>query len=137
VTGVLHAFAPPLALEIVPGDPYATVMGRGAYGHAYEGVPGCLHGGHVSIAFDEVLLLASAMDGVLRMTGQLNVTYRLPVPICTDIRYEARLDRIEGRKAFVTGTLHAGDVLCAEATGLFIAPREGRIEELHLEREAR
>jgi hypothetical protein len=47
-----------------------------------------------------------------------------------------QLDRVEGRKTFTTGQLYAGDTLCAEAEGLFIAARPGKIDELHAKRDA-
>lgn len=54
------------------------------------------------------------------MTGTLSIRYRRPTPLHTDLRFEASLDRKEGRKLFTTGRLYAGDDLCAEAEGLFI-----------------
>ena len=45
------------------------------------------------------------------------------------------LQRQEGRKTFATGRLHAGDVLCAEAEGLFIAAKPGTFEALQSRRD--
>jgi hypothetical protein len=40
------------------------------------------------------------------------------------------VDRVEGRKIFTSGTLHAGDDLCAEAEGLFISVDFSRLERI-------
>ena len=39
------------------------------------------------------------------------------------------IDRQEGRKIFICGTMHDGETLCAEAEGIFIQPRTSVIEE--------
>jgi hypothetical protein len=44
----------------------------------------------------------------------------------TELRFEGVLDRVEGRKTFCRGTIHAGDRLCAEAEGLFVAVDSSR-----------
>jgi hypothetical protein len=43
---------------------------------------------------------------------------------------------VEGRKIFTRGTVHAGDVLCAEATALFVSMRPELFERLLAMREA-
>ena len=55
------------------------------------------------------------------MTGRLTVHYRSPTPLHTELALEGRIDRVDGRKTFCIGTIHAGDRLCAEAEGLFVA----------------
>ena len=46
--------------------------------------------------------------------------YRSPTPLYTELRLEGRVRTIDGRKVNTSGTLHAGDRLCAEAEGIFI-----------------
>ena len=55
------------------------------------------------------------------MTGRLTVHYRSPTPLHTELRFEGALDGVDGRKILTRGELWAGDVLCAEAEGLFIS----------------
>ena len=38
----------------------------------------------------------------------------------TDLVFEGKTESVEGRKIFVTGTLHAGGTLTAEAEGVFV-----------------
>jgi acyl-CoA thioesterase FadM len=71
------------------------------------------------------------------MTGRLEVIYRSPTPLHTPLRFEAWVESTEGRKITARCTLHAGDRLCAEATGLFISIKPGTFEKLIVEREKR
>ncbi len=61
------------------------------------------------------------------MTGTLNVRYRGATPLGR-IRGEARVDRVEGVKTFVTGTITSKGKVCAEAEGIFILPKWARGE---------
>jgi acyl-coenzyme A thioesterase PaaI-like protein len=119
LAGPMNPIAPPLRLEWST----ATVIGRATFGDAYEGPPGCLHGGFIAAAFDDVLGFAQSLSGNPGMTGRLTVSYRAPTPLHTELVFTGRYLRTEGRKVFASATLHAGDTLCADAEGLFIAMR--------------
>ena len=60
------------------------------------------------------------------MTASLTIQYRRPTPIGTEVRLEARLDRVEGRKVVVSGRVEVDGVISAEAEGLFIAVDDSR-----------
>jgi hypothetical protein len=135
IVGLSNPMAPPL--DVLPDPETARVHGRGTFGSAYEGAPGCLHGGYVAAAFDEVLGMACIFSGHPGMTGELTIRYRRPTPIKTELRFEGRFLRTEGRKIYTSGEVYAGDVLTAEATGLFIAISREKFEELSAERERR
>jgi acyl-coenzyme A thioesterase PaaI-like protein len=124
--GRANPLAPPLRMTI---DGVA-VTGTATFGSAYEGPPGCVHGGYVAAAFDEVLGLAQMAGGQPGMTGRLTVNYRSPTPLQTELRFVGRVDRVEGRKTFCTGELHAGDRLCADAEALFVSVDFSRIAAL-------
>ncbi|HEY8491323.1 MAG TPA: PaaI family thioesterase [Dehalococcoidia bacterium] len=117
VVGQANPLAPPLQLRLEDG----VVRGSGTFGNAYEGPPGHVHGGFIAAAFDEVLGLAQSTTGRPGMTGTLTVRYRHPTPLNRELRFEGRVERVEGRKIFTRGTLHAGDVLCAEAEAVFVS----------------
>lgn len=125
--GRSNPLAPPVVMH---ADADGTVHGRVTFGSAYEGPPGCVHGGMVAAAFDEVLGYAQIFSGRPGMTGKLEVFYRAPTPLHRELRFTARVQRREGRKVFVQSQLHAGDQLCAEATGLFISMRPGTLDHL-------
>lgn len=133
VTGPLNALASIVSLESSDNEITATVT----YGSAYEGPPGCLHGGLIAAIFDEVLGFAQALSGAPGMTGRLEVTYRSPTPLHQPLRITGRFDGVNGRKIMTSGEIHAGDRLCAEAVGTFISVRAERFAELNQERQRR
>ncbi len=126
LSGGANPLAPPTRFWI-EGD---TVVSEVAFGHAYEGPPGCVHGGIVAAFFDEILGATQAASGAPGMTGTLTVVYRSPSPLHTTLRFEATLDDVQGRKVITSGRSYApgpsGDaaaadrILCAESTGIFI-----------------
>jgi acyl-coenzyme A thioesterase PaaI-like protein len=105
-----------------------TVTAQATLGAAYEGPPGCVHGGIIAGLFDEILGIANITAGVGAMTGTLTIVYRSPTPLFTELTFRGTTDRIEGRKVFTRGTLHVGDTLCAEAEGVFIPVMRERFE---------
>ena len=126
VTGPLNALASIVTLSSSDTEVVADVT----FGDAYEGPPGHVHGGLIAAIFDEVLGFAQALSGAPGMTGKLEITYRAPTPLHTPLRVVGRFERIDGRKIFTTGTIHAGERLCAEAKGLFISVRPERFGAL-------
>jgi acyl-coenzyme A thioesterase PaaI-like protein len=131
--GEANPLAPPVRLREEDG----VIRAMATFGPAYEGPPGCVHGGYVAAAFDEVLGATQSLGGRPGMTGRLSIDYRSPTPLNTELDFEGRLERVEGRKTFVLGTLHAGDRLCAEAQGLFVAIDFRKMLELRRQREER
>ncbi|HET9075514.1 MAG TPA: PaaI family thioesterase [Acidimicrobiales bacterium] len=115
--GLSNPLAPPIRVAVRDG----AVVGTARFGIAYEGPPGCVHGGHIAAAFDEVLGLTQTLSGQVGMTGTLSVRYRRPTPLYSQLTFEGRVDTVSGRKVFTSGRLMAGEELTAEATGLFIA----------------
>ncbi len=131
--GLGNPLAPPVSLE-ADGQ---LVHGHVTFGSAYEGAPGCVHGGFVAAAFDEVLGFANSLGGNPGMTGTLTVIYRKPTPLHTPLRFEARLDRTEGRKIFTSGRVYAGERMTAEAEGIFVSVLPEKFERLLAERQRR
>jgi acyl-coenzyme A thioesterase PaaI-like protein len=128
IVGLSNPIAPPVRLD--PDHEAKVVRGSVTFGGAYEGAPGCAHGGYVAAVFDEALGLACIFSGAPGMTGEITVRYRKPTPIRVPLRIEARLDRQQGRKLFISGTLHAGDTLVAESHGIFISVAHDKFAEL-------
>ncbi len=83
---------------------------------------GAAHGGNVSLLFDELAgsaVMARLTEGFPR-TAYLTVDYRALTPIGRPLMARVWVDRIDGRKLFVRGTLHDGEILCAEMDALFL-----------------
>jgi acyl-coenzyme A thioesterase PaaI-like protein len=125
--GRSNPLSPPILMS---ADEHGAVKGRVTFGSAYEGPPGCVHGGYVAAAFDEVLGFAETFSNAPGMTGTLNVVYRSPTPLHVEVVFSAKITRVEGRKVFVSGQLHAGERLCAECDGIFISMKAGTYAEL-------
>ena len=130
--GRANPLSPPIRLQEIDGK----VHGRVVFGSAYEGPPGCVHGGYVAGAFDEVLGATQSLSGSPGMTGTLTVRYRSPTPLRTELHFVGELTKVEGRKIFTEGRLFAGERLCAEAEGLFISIDPEKFVELKRQRDA-
>jgi len=118
VIGNANPIAPPVEISF---DEDKTLHGRVNLDRQYEGPPGYVHGAVIASIFDLLLGLANAVAGNQGMTGTLTIKYRRPTPLKTDLHIVARVLRSEGRKSFTSGEIYAGDTLCAECEGLFIA----------------
>jgi acyl-coenzyme A thioesterase PaaI-like protein len=116
VIGFANPVAPPVVVEAVDGQ----LIGSAWFDYQYEGPPTCVHGGVIAMVFDEMLGAANIVSGNPGMTGTLTIRYRKPTPLLTPLRLEARFVRRDGRKIYTTGALYHGDVLTAEAEGVFI-----------------
>ena len=132
VIGLSNPLAPPISVRR-SGDRSASAHAR--FGAAYEGPPGCVHGGWVAAAFDEVLGFVQSLAGSPGFTGTLTVRYRKPTPLHTDLRFEVEVTGTERRKTFAAGRLYAGDVLTAEAEAIFVSADAARFQELIAQRE--
>jgi acyl-coenzyme A thioesterase PaaI-like protein len=133
IMGLANPVAPPLVVTDIragglgEGEERPTVEATVRMAWSYEGPPASVHGGWVAALFDDVLGLAQGLTGNPGFTGTLTIKYRSPTPLDTDLDFRAWVDRVEGRKIFALGTCHAGDVLCAEAEGIFISVPPERV----------
>ena len=130
VLGTINPIAVPLVIAVLQEGANATVEGRITFTEPYEGAPGCVHGGFIASAFDEVLGVAQSASGQPGMTANLTVDYRSPTPLLRELVFRGWCEKVEGRKIFTRGTLHHGDTLCAESAGLFISMRPELFERL-------
>jgi acyl-coenzyme A thioesterase PaaI-like protein len=119
--GRANPLSPPIQLQEIDG----VVHARAVFGSAYEGPPGCVHGGYVAAAFDELLGATQSLSGQPGMTGTLTVKYRTPTPLHNELHMVGELTAVEGRKIFTKGRITVrepdGSVrLCAEAEAIFV-----------------
>ncbi|KAL4952819.1 HotDog domain-containing protein [Aspergillus filifer] len=99
------------------------------------GHPGYIHGGLLSILFDEIFAhtVSQSFKSGTGMTANLNVDFRKPALPNRTYVLRAETVKAEGRKAFVEGGMTMLDldgsggaeegVLVAEARALFVEPR--------------
>ena len=131
IIGRANPLAPPITMRIEEDEAGTVVIGEVCYGAPYEGPPGCVHGGFVAAAFDEVLGMTQSVTGKPGMTGTLTIRYRKPTPLFADLRFEGRVERVEGRKIFTVGRSYANGELTCEAEAVFITVDFAKIAALY------
>jgi acyl-coenzyme A thioesterase PaaI-like protein len=89
---------------------------------------GAVHGGCIAQLFDSLLGYTAfkLTRSLYQRTAFLHVDYRAIVPIETELQVDACVDRVEGRKMFLTGRLLNGDAVLAEANALFVKLNPGQ-----------
>lgn len=95
------------------------------FGQFYIGGNGAVHGGAIPLMFDDALGRLAITGRPICRTAHLAVDFRRVTPVARPLRVEARFEREEGRKRFLSGALYDGDQLCADAHALFVELREG------------
>jgi hypothetical protein len=127
--GPLNPVAPPVAFQLVGRELEAEHV----FDAPYNGPPTAVHGGVIALVFDELLGTLGAMLGIGGFTGTLKVVYRSLTPLHQPIRMRSWVDREEGVKVFIKGTMHTGEGeherLCAEAEGIFIRPKVSMLQD--------
>ena len=123
---------PPIVWTEQGGKSQVTIayLGADLCGH-----PGDIHGGLLATMLDEGLARCSfgALPNGVGMTANLKVDYRSPAAAESFIVLRARTTKVEGRKAWVEGSVETlatpgkAPVLLAEASGLFIEPRQAAV----------
>jgi acyl-coenzyme A thioesterase PaaI-like protein len=117
LVGTDSPLAPPFTWAETP----TGVEIRGTFHAAYEGPPGYVHGGWISLAFDEALGMANIAQGNPGMTGRLTVRYLRPTPLHQPVILRADTDQVAGRRIVTRGELLVDGIRTAEADGLFVA----------------
>jgi hypothetical protein len=129
VIGPRNPIAPPILFERAGKEMVATHV----FDAPYNGPPGSVHGGVIALVFDELLGSLGAVSGVGGFTGTLTIVYRSLTPLGRPIRMRSWIDRTEGVKTFIKGTMHCDhpkpDTLCAETEGIFIQPKRSIPED--------
>lgn len=117
VAGTSHPIAPPVLLTAGPDGVHGTFL----LGSAYEGPPGLVHGGVLSLVLDHVLGQAALASGHGGLTVGLELRYVAPTPLHTELETEAHVVSVDGRKVRIEGGISAGGTRTVEASGLFLA----------------
>jgi 3'-phosphoadenosine 5'-phosphosulfate synthase len=109
-----------------------SYLGADVCGH-----PGLVHGGLLATLLDEGLARCcfAALPNKIGMTANLNINYRAPAPAGAYVVLKATTTKVEGRKAWVEGRIETlvgegeSPIVLAEATALFIEPRQAAVSE--------
>lgn len=119
LSGEMNPIAPPVTYEY--GD--MSISARVRFHEGYQGPPACVHGGMVAALLDDALGRTRHLTGRNCVTGSLDISYKRPTPLNTDLVVNARIDEVLERKFLVTGEiLHDGQVTAsARAVFVFLA----------------
>jgi hypothetical protein len=79
---------------------------------AYEGPPGIVHGGFLAVFFDSVIQHHNCDVGVAGKTTSLNVNYRRPTPLLTELHFEVERSVVDRRITSAARLMAGGVVLC-------------------------
>jgi acyl-coenzyme A thioesterase PaaI-like protein len=116
----------------IPAQYHKTDDGRIAgdvhFRRFHLGRNGAVHGGCIAQLFDSLLGYTAfkLTRSLYQRTAFLHVDYRAIVPIETELQVDAGVDRVDGRKMFLTGRLLNGETVLAEANALFVKLNAGQ-----------
>ncbi|KQY09645.1 thioesterase [Mycobacterium sp. Root135] len=104
------------------------VGGTARFRRFHLGRNGAVHGGALALLFDSLLGYTAfkLSESPRQRTAFLHVDYRKIVPVEKELRVDAGIDRIDGRKIFLTGRLLDGDTVLCEAEALFLTLLPGQ-----------
>jgi hypothetical protein len=89
-----------------------TASGRVAFPLVYEGPPGLVHGGFLAVFFDCVMQHQNCLAGLSGKTRSLQVTFRRPTPVLTDLRFDIARSEVERGITSRARLLLDDEVLC-------------------------
>jgi acyl dehydratase len=115
VVGRFNPLALPVTLDAEP----PKALAHGTFTIAYEGAPGCVHGGALAATFDIVLSAANAIAGAAGPTVRLSLRYRKPTLIGEDALFEGWVTEVTDRRVFSVGRVVQRGTVTVEAEGEF------------------
>jgi len=78
----------------------------------YEGPPGLVHGGFLAVFFDCVIQHQNCLAGLSGKTRSLNVTFRRPTPVLTELRFDIARSEVDRGISSTARLLLDDEVLC-------------------------
>ena len=136
LVGLSNPFAPPMRFHMeaeTEGAEPEIAVGLATFGPVFEGIPGCVHGGLIAAAFDQLFGYLQVKRGIRSLTGSLAVRYKKPTPLHTELRLEAQVDHTrqkDGRSSFIVARILAGEVVTATAEAIFVALDAERMQSV-------
>ena len=74
-----------------------------------------------------------SLTGTPGMIARLEVDYKRPTPLHTELQFRAQLDRVDGRKTYASAKVFADDRVTAEAQALILSVSAERVSDLYME----
>ncbi|MAE95230.1 MAG: hypothetical protein CL910_11270 [Deltaproteobacteria bacterium] len=127
-TGEFNPIAPPMKMTLEN----EKLVIRCTFPDRYESGPDMVQGGMVAAVYDQLLAYAVMAAGATGPTLWLKVSYLKPTPIHEELRFEAAVASVEGKKFAVEGSCYRGDQKISEAQAMVLRamdlPRKGDAE---------
>lgn len=104
------------------------VRSRGKFRRFHLGGNGAAHGGTLPLLFDDMFgMIQHAYGRPISRTAYLHINYRKVTPLDTELVIEGSVDRVEGRKTFISAVLRdlEGNVL-ADCDALMVQLLKGQ-----------
>nr|WP_296777510.1 PaaI family thioesterase [Rhodococcus sp. (in: high G+C Gram-positive bacteria)] len=104
------------------------VRSRGMFRRFHLGGNGAAHGGTLPLLFDDMFgMIQHAYGRPISRTAYLHINYRKVTPLNTELVIEGSVDRVEGRKTFISAVLRdlEGNVL-ADCDALMVQLLKGQ-----------
>ena len=118
--GPFNPIAPPLEVEVINEAEYKEIRAFGKLDGVYVGPPDLVQGGVIALLFDDIMGSVLVVNNCGAMTGTLEVRYEKPTPIGKELLWTGKIEKIEGRKIYVSADLWEGENRTAIATGIFV-----------------
>ncbi|MEC7810349.1 MAG: PaaI family thioesterase [Actinomycetota bacterium] len=118
--GPLNPISPPLKTQVIDGADYKEVIATGKLDGVYVGPPDLVQGGVIALLFDDIMGSVLVVNDCGAMTGTLEIKYESPTPIDKELRWVGRIEKVEGRKIFVSAELWESETRKATAKGIFV-----------------
>ncbi|XP_060113235.1 acyl-coenzyme A thioesterase THEM4-like [Heteronotia binoei] len=93
------------------------MMGIFQLGPYLEGPPGFVHGGSIATILDATLSLCALFATGAILTANLSINYKSPVRLGSVVLVDGKVDKVEGRKAFLSGPVQSADGQTLHAEG--------------------
>jgi acyl-coenzyme A thioesterase PaaI-like protein len=132
VVGPFNPLALPVRLAFEP----PKALGHARFDVAYEGAPGCVHGGALASTFDIVFTAANALAGSTGPTVRLSLRYRRPTLLDEETVFEGWVTEVTERRVFSLGRIVQGGIVTVEAEGEFAIVDHDGINRLAARRRA-
>lgn len=108
-----------LHMQLFAGEGLSTYGTFNVTSH-HQGAPGLAHGGVLTTAMDEVIGSLNWLLGKPAVTAHLECDFRRPVPVGTTLRMVARVDRVVGRRVFMSAEALVNDRTAVSARATFV-----------------
>jgi hypothetical protein len=102
-----------------------TAAGTVTFPLVFEGPPGFVHGGFLGVFFDCITQHQNCAVALSGRTRSLNVTYRRPTPVLTELRFDIVRTQADRSITSTARLTYGDDVLCiGELNALAMPPEQ-------------